>query len=161
MTEPEHVRLDLQVEMREYPPQDYLGVEFEAAPATVGDSVSAAYSRVFALLARERLQPAGHPFLIASQPTPELLRILVGVPTREALNGSGDIRPGQLPGGRAAVCLHRGPYEGLSPVYEALRAWLAAHSLVPAGPPREVFLNGPGEAASPDDYLTELVWPIA
>lgn len=123
--------------------------------------MAAAYSRIFAHLARERIQPAGPPFLVASPPAGDRMHILVGVPTEGAANGSGDLRPGRLAGGRAAVSVHRGPYEQLAPVYDGLRAWLTAHGHVAAGPPREVYLNGPADVSGPADYLTELVWPIA
>ena len=154
-------RQDLHFEIREYPPQDYLGIEFEAALTAVGESVAAAYSRIFAHLAGERIQPAGPPFLIASPPAGGSMRILAGVPTGGAVSGSGELRPGRLAGGGAAVTTHRGPYEQVAPVRDQLRTWLTAHGHVPAGPPREVYLNGPGDVASPADYLTELVWPIA
>lgn len=152
---------DLHVEVREYPDQDYLGIEFDAAPAAIGESVSTAFSRIFRHLARERTQPAGPPFLIASPPSGNRMHILVAVPTGTAVNESGDLRPGRLAGGRAAVSAHRGPYEQLTPRYDELRAWLTTRGHVAAGPPREVYLNGPADVSGPGDYLTELVWPIA
>lgn len=151
---------ELHVEVRDYPDQDYLGTEFDVPVAAVGDSVAAAYARIFAHLAVERVLPAAPPFLIASPPAGDRMHILLGVPTARALNGSGDLRPGRLAGGRAAVTEHRGPYDRLAPIYEDLRAWLASHGHVAAGPPREVYLNGPADVAGPADYLTELVWPM-
>lgn len=29
-----------------------------------------------------------------------------------------------------------------------------------AGPPREVYLTGPGQARNEDEYRTELTWPL-
>lgn len=151
----------LHVEVRQYPDQDYLGTEFDAPLAAVGESVAAAYGRIFAHLARERAQPGGPPFLIAGPPAGDGMHILVGVPTVSAVNGSGDLRSGRLAGGRAAVIEHHGPYDQLAPVYEDLRAWVASRGHVATGPPREVYLNGPADVPGPADYLTELVWPIA
>ncbi|HXM54468.1 MAG TPA: hypothetical protein VOB72_03700 [Candidatus Dormibacteraeota bacterium] len=87
----------LQVEVREYPDQDYLGLELDAAPAAIGTSVSAGFSRIFTHLARERTQSAGPPFLIASPPSGDRMHVLVAVPTANALDGSGDLRPGGSP----------------------------------------------------------------
>lgn len=154
-------RQDLHVEVRGYPAEDYLGTEFDAPLAAVGESVAAAYERIFAHLARERAQPAAPPFLIASPPAGDRMHIIVGVPTMRALGGSGDLRPGRLAGGRAAVVVHRGPYDQLAPVYEDLRAWVESHGHTATAPPREVYLNGPADVPGPADYLTELVWPIA
>jgi effector-binding domain-containing protein len=152
---------DLNVEVRQYPDQDYLGTDFDATLAAVGESVAAAYGRIFAHLARERVQPAGPPFLVAEPPADDRIHVLVGVPTATALNGSGDLRPGRLARGRAAVTQHHGPYDQLAPVYEDLRAWVASHGYLATGSPREVYLNDPAEAPGPADYLTEVVWPIA
>jgi effector-binding domain-containing protein len=154
-------RRDLHVEVREYPDQDYLGTDFDAPLAAVGESVAAAYGRIFAHLVMERVQPAGPPFLIAAPPAGDRIHVLAGVPTATASNGSGDLRPGRLAGGRAAVTEHHGPYDQLALVYEDLRVWVASHGYVATGWPREVYLNDPAEAAGPADYLTEVVWPIA
>lgn len=152
---------DLRIEVRQYPDQDYLGTELDAPLAAVGESVAAAYARIFTHIARERIQPAGPPFLIAAPPAGDRIHVLVGVPTATGLNGSGDLRPGRLTGGRAAVTEHRGPYDRLAMVYEDLRAWVASHGYVATGSPREVYLNDPAGVPGPADYLTEVVWPIA
>ena len=38
----------------------------------------------------------------------------------------GDVKPGQLPGGPAAIAVHAGPYEGLKATYDAIESWLDA-----------------------------------
>ncbi len=37
---------------------------------------------------------------------------------------------------------------------------MAEHGLRPAGDPREIYWTDPDEVADPNDYVTEIVWPI-
>jgi effector-binding domain-containing protein len=149
----------LEVHIRGLLPQPYLGKRFRAPLGDVGPRVQQGYAELFAKLGAARVAPMGPPFVIASAPQQGAMDIELGVPCAAPPAG-GDLYAGTLPGGRAAVTTHRGPYDAIGPTYEALSAWIAANGHTPAGPPREVYLNGPGDVASPDEYLTELVWPI-
>lgn len=149
----------LEVQIRELAPQPYLGKRFRARRADVGSAVQRGYAELFAKLAAAGVTPAGPPFLVASPPEPEAMDIEVGVPCA-APPAAGELHAGLLPGGRAAVTTYRGPYEAIGPTYEALSSWVLANNFTTAGPPREVYLTGPEDVASPAEHVTELVWPI-
>ena len=150
----------LEVHIRGVDPQPYLGKRFHAPVGDVGSFVQRGYGELFARLAEARVAPAGHPFVIASAPLGGAMDIELGVPCA-APPIAGDLYAGTLPGGRVAVTTHRGPYDAIGPTYQALSTWIAVNGHAPAGPPREVYLNGPDDVARPDDYLTELIWPIS
>ena len=67
-----------------------------------------------------------------------------------------------LPGGRAAVARHRGPYAELEAAYAWLyRDWLPASGQEPADHPCfELYLNDPRRTA-PADLLTDVCLPLA
>lgn len=67
----------------------------------------------------------------------------------------------QLPGGRAAEVLHRGPWEDARSAYVALFAWILAHGYEPVGPVREVYLVDDRDTDDPDLYVTRITCPIA
>ena len=150
----------LDVAISELPAQDYLGRSFSSSVDSVGRNVQDAFSRLYARIAEAGFRPTGPPFLTASQPVDGVMRIEVGAPCRPVPEPGEGLHAGRLEGGRAAVVLHRGRYDRIGPLYGQLFAWVARHGYRQAGAPREVYLNGPGEAASPDAYLTELVIPI-
>jgi effector-binding domain-containing protein len=52
----------------------------------------------------------------------------------------------ELPGGRAARVLYRGPYDGVAEAYEAGEKWLADHRYTPSGLPWESYLDEPDVA---------------
>ena len=149
----------VEVEIRGLVPQRYLGKRFSAAVGEIGSSVKHGYGELFSKLGAARVAPVGPPFLIASPSQQGAMDIELGVPCA-APPGGGDLYAGTLPGGRAAVTTHRGPYDAIGPTYEALSNWIFANGHTPAAAPREVYLNGPDDVQSPDQYLTELVWPI-
>src|SRR5207249_6102721 len=52
-----------------------------------------------------------------------------------SLRGNGRVTIRELPGVESAACIvHRGPYEGLSPVYGVLISWIEASGYRIAGP---------------------------
>jgi AraC family transcriptional regulator len=67
----------------------------------------------------------------------------------------------ELPAGEAAVAIHTGPYDSLGEAHAALEQFLDAHGLTPAGPVRETYLTDPGETPDPNEWKTQLAWPIA
>ena len=66
-----------------------------------------------------------------------------------------------IPGGRAAVMRHTGPYSGLKAAYDYLYGqWLPASGEDPAdGPCYEVYLNSPSDTA-PEDLQTDVYMPL-
>ena len=65
-----------------------------------------------------------------------------------------------FPATRALVFKHNGPYETLSRSYRLMSEVMAEHGLRPAGDPREIYWTDPADVADPNDYVTEIIWPI-
>jgi AraC family transcriptional regulator len=111
---------------------------------------------------------------IADFPITRYLEISVGLVTLEtgmrvtahsgkwtAGEGAGDVLAETLPAGPAAVTIHSGPYDQLQAAYAALEEWIAANGFRPAGAPWEAYLNDPADFPNPQDWKTEVCWPIA
>lgn len=149
------------VTIEERTAQEYLGRRFTSRVESVGSDVQAAFARLYGRIADGGAHPTGPPFLVASLPKDGLMDIEVGAPCVPVPEPSEGLHAGRLPGGRFAVLVHRGAYEDLARTYEELFAWIERHGYRADGAVREVYLNAPGEATSPADYLTELVVLIA
>ncbi|MCB9134598.1 MAG: MerR family transcriptional regulator [Anaerolineales bacterium] len=65
-----------------------------------------------------------------------------------------------LPGAEVASLLYRGSYDDFTPAYQALMGWMQANGYMMTGPNREIYLRGPGEGISPEDFLTEIQFPV-
>lgn len=66
----------------------------------------------------------------------------------------------ELPGGPVAFTFHQGPYETIGAAYTALYEWVKLHGHKTLGPPREIYLVGPGHDRNPSEYRTEIDIPI-
>lgn len=66
----------------------------------------------------------------------------------------------ELCGGPVAYTLHEGPYSTIGAAYEALYAWIEGHGHHRTGPPREIYLVGPGQGVEAKDFRTEIEVPI-
>ncbi len=64
-----------------------------------------------------------------------------------------------LPAGAFVTALHVGSYDTLDETYDEIRAWMRAHDLVSAGPPREVYLSD--AATPPEETRTIVEFPVA
>ena len=71
---------------------------------------------------------------------------------------AGPVVPSELPGGRVAATVHRGPYAELGAAHDAVRRWCASQGLVTAGPRWEVYgphHDDPARLEVEVCYLTE------
>jgi AraC-like DNA-binding protein len=91
-----------------------------------------------------------------------LISSAASVDSEESTAGEseGDVLAETLPGGPAAVTIHSGPYDQLHAAYPALEEWIAANGFHPAGAPWEAYLNDPADHPNPQDWKTEVCWPI-
>jgi hypothetical protein len=88
------------------------------------------------------------------------MELEVGAPCAPVPRTTAGLHVGRLDAGRAVVALHRGRYEDIGPVYAQIFNWVGEHGYSLRGAAREVYLKGPNEVKSPDEYLTQLVVPV-
>jgi effector-binding domain-containing protein len=85
--------------------------------------------------------------------------IEIAFPITKEINGTDEIKCYDLPGGKMAKIIHKGPYEKCTPTYERLYLWIDKNKKIISGPIREVYLNDPSKV-SEDEILTEIYAPI-
>ena len=115
------------------------------------------------------LMIAGPPYVRYQQWGGALAVLELGFPTGpeppatklQSLDDADDGEPGRamLPGGRALVVEHRGPYSSLSETWARASAWIDEHDVCAGGAPWESYVDNP-ERVAPEQLLTEVVWPL-
>ena len=109
---------------------------------------------------REGLAFTGQPFTRYLKAGPGLLTIEAGLPIATEGKTAGEVEAIELPGGSAAVAIHRGPYDRLGETHAAVERWLDANKLEAAGAPWEVYVTDPGERPDPATWETEVIYPV-
>lgn len=72
----------------------------------------------------------------------------------------GDDRFGTLPAARFAVAVHNGPFADCDITYGRLGLHVAGHDTALPDPIVELYLVGPDDTTDPDEFRTEICWPI-
>jgi effector-binding domain-containing protein len=66
----------------------------------------------------------------------------------------------EVPGVRALVARHVGPYDTVFMAYQAISKYAVEHGIKLATPSRELFLKGPTTEKNPAKFVTDVVVPI-
>jgi effector-binding domain-containing protein len=134
------------------------------ARETVGrDDIPAAIGRIFQAVnqaaVRQGVAAAGAPFA-RYHSFGATVDLEAGMPVTAPIQPDGEVRPGQLPAGPAAIAVHVGPYEGLPATYAAIEAWIASTGHTASGGPWEIYLTDPSQEPDPSRWITEVIYPL-
>ena len=115
-------------------PQRTVAVRFQRPMASVdvGELMDAAMGSLGARLSGAGVTPAGPPYARYHAWGGEVADVEIGFPVAGAIAGlpglaesrEGDVGASELPGGRVAVVVHRGPYTELGDAYGSLHDWI-------------------------------------
>ena len=125
----------------------------------LSEVMGASYGEIMQVLASSGAQPAGPPFAVYHNMDMSNLEVEIGFPVSTAAEGSGRVKAGKLPGGKAAVALHVGPYEKIEEAYNRLTAFVNEKGLEPESFCYEFYLNDPAETP-PEELKTEIYFPV-
>jgi effector-binding domain-containing protein len=87
------------------------------------------------------------------------LDVEIGFVVDKSLPGSDKIKSGEIPPGRKASCLFKGPYGELQNVYASMQQWMNENNYVPTGVAYEFYYNSPAEV-SESELMTRVVFPL-
>lgn len=148
-----------EVSTKELPAQPALVVRETVTMATIGPQMARMFDAIMAQARACGAQFAGPPFAMYPDPPDGEFRLILCMPVLPGASGGGGVEYEEVPGGTAAVTVHRGSYSALVSAYQAVEDWMKANGRQPAGPPREVYLSEPGTVAE-SETLTEIQWPV-
>jgi effector-binding domain-containing protein len=150
-----------EVTVRQLPAQPVAATRATSNLREISTTIGAGVHAVLAELARRGVEPAGPLVVVYHGEIDEdtVAPVEIAFPVAAPFHGDGVVYGTELPGGPAAVTLHRGPYAEIGPAYLAVSGWVQDHGHELNGGPREVYLNDPSQVG-PDDLQTEIQWPI-
>jgi len=152
--------MDYVMNLIEQPEQPTLAIRGIQPVGRLPEFFSHAYGSIMAYLAELGESPSGMPYSAYFNLDMNALDLEAGFPVGKALPGKGEISAGVIPGGKFITTIHRGPYDTISPAYDALTRWASDHRLSPSGVAYEYYLNDPSE--NPDIVAeTEIRLPVS
>lgn len=132
-----------------------------ARPA-LADWCGQAYPLLYGILADHGVDPAGAAGATYSNEFFERDEghVVAFVPVLPESMPAADDRFAVLPQQRFAVAIHAGPFADCDLTYGQLGSHVAEHDAGLASPIVEVYLVGPDHTDDPNQYRTEICWPI-
>jgi len=127
-------------------------------------SVGSLIDELFAEISKNQIAPAGPVTTIYYDPEYKEKDVDVEAVVPIS-NGdrelSGRVSIKELEGYEEMASLMRvGPYDDFRPAYQELMDWVQANGYRMIGPNREIYLRGPEANIPPEEYVTEIQFPV-
>ena len=117
------------------------------------------YGEIMHFFETHQITPAGPPFSLYHNMDMDNLDVEIGFPVDGEIPEDDRVKLSVLPAGRAAVEIHRGPYDTLEETYNRLIAFLQEQGLEMGSYMYEFYVNDPGEVP-PEEIETEVYTPV-
>ncbi|MBN1538166.1 MAG: GyrI-like domain-containing protein [Anaerolineales bacterium] len=141
------------------PVQPVASIRTRAAVENLPQVLGQAYGAIAQYLGQIGQFPAGEPFAAYYNMDMQDLDLEIGFPVSAKIPGKETIQPGEIPGGKAVVCMHVGPYDKIAAAYEAMDAWMKTNHIEPTGICYEFYLKDP-QTTPPEALETRIVFPV-
>ena len=119
-----------------------------------------AFNVLGAYIEENKVEPKGSSFAIYHKWDGENTTFEAGFPVSETGNGNELVGSGQFYSGNAAKTIFKGPYEGTPNAHNAISAYIESNEKEIVGAPWEVYIVGPGDDPEPNNWVTEVYYPI-
>jgi AraC family transcriptional regulator len=158
--------MEYKITREELTAQPVLMVRRRVRRAEIAATIGAALPKVFLHAQQRGLAIAGYPITRYLETSVGLVTFETGMRVTAhsgewtLADGQGDVLAETLPGGLAAATIHFGPYDQLQNAYAAVEEWIAVNGFRQNGAPWEAYLNDPADYPNPQDWKTEVYWPL-
>ena len=152
----------LDVQILDVEPLDILFISSSVSRefGDIGESLAAAFREISEFMAKHGIEMTAQPLAITRAWDDRAYEFDAAIPVEmKQVELEGRIQSGQSPSGRAVRVVHRGPYDQMSPSYEKLAAYMAAHGLKEGRISWEHYVSDPGETL-PEDLITHIYYLV-
>ena len=151
--------MDYKFELSDHLSQPVLSIHTKTPVSNLPQELGKAYGALIQYLNEIGEQPSGPAFAAYYNMDMENLDVEMGFPVAKPLVGKGEIKAGEIPAGRQVSYVHKGPYNQMEPVYNAMMQWIEENGQTPTGVSYEFYYNSPLEVAE-SELLTKIVFPL-
>jgi AraC family transcriptional regulator len=151
------------IKIRELTPQPVLVTRRRMKRDAIAQNLGPMFGDVFLFGQQAGVALGGPPLARYMEFGPGMVTIDAGVPIATEFAGddpSGKVRGEALPGGMVATTMHIGPYDKLTEAHAAMEVWIDEQGLRSRGPLWESYVTDPADYPDPNDWKTEIFWPV-
>ena len=145
------------VEVRTIAAQPIVVAPRSVDPSEVSSAIVPALDAVWQFVRAEGLE-TGHNVAIYQAAGDGQLAAWFGVEVTSPFEGTCSINCSYLPMGKAAVAVHKGPYDRIGATNQAIRAWCAEQGLALSGTSFEIYGDW---TEDPDELETTIAYQLA
>lgn len=148
---------DIEVQLVETKPINILFTRLIMSSDDYSSGYGTYFNKLYEKIATEQLTLLGKPMTIYHSPefNPTGNDTEFAIPIAESVKGTRD-----LPGSLCAKSVLKGAYPELTSVYANLMKWIEDEGYELILPPYEIYVTDPHQANSPEDYSTEVYFPV-
>lgn len=141
-------------------PQSYAAIHTIIPVAQIQSAMGILVSEVAAALTAQGVPPTGPWFTHHFHKPVETFDFEVCFPVATPIQPSGRVQPKIWPALKLARTVYHGNYTGLPAAWGEFEQWVKAHSQHPGTEFWERYLVNPETSENPEDWRTELNWPL-
>lgn len=135
--------------------QMVMSVQTTTSGGKLPDLVGAVYGQIVSYILEKGWEPLGPAFIAYYNMDMEHLKVEIGFPVADEMEGNGEIQLRYIPAGKKAIGYHKGPYSEIGSLYEKLGLWTGQKGYEPTGVVYEYYFNSPQEIP-PSELLTKV-----
>ena len=152
--------MDYDVKIKDYKPHRAASIRVKTTLPQVTSKVVQLLTETNDFLNSAGIEPTGPGFAIYYEVGDFLVDVEVGYPVDAEIEGNDRVKQGELPGGKAAMTLYKGPHKEMPAAHRAVHGWMNEHGVESTGGPTlEIFLTDLRELAEGEDCEDHSVCP--
>jgi len=142
-------------------PLHYACLRRQCQPADIGKIMGPCVQEVAAVLKAQNRTPSGAWFTHHFRRPIDFFDLEICFPVDTAIERHGEVYPAIWPAMTLARTIFHGNYSGMAGAWGQLEAWMKAEHHPGRSEFWERYLVNPNDTPTPDDWRTELNWPLA
>lgn len=151
--------MSFKIDFIENPSQPVLSIRTRTSVGNLPGEIGKAYGAIIQYLNEIGEQPSDAPFTAYYNLDMEDLDVEMGFPVSKPLPGRGEIISGEIPAGKQACSMFKGPYSQMVPLYDAMNQWINDNGYTAVGTSYEYYYNSPADVPE-GELLTKVVLPL-
>ncbi|MHB1393225.1 MAG: GyrI-like domain-containing protein [Clostridia bacterium] len=151
--------MNYKIELIERGVQPVLSIRKTTAVGNLPQELGKAYGSIIQYLNEIGEQPTEAAFTAYYNMDMENLDVEMGFPVSKQFAGRGEIEAKEIPAGKYAACMYKGPYAEMVPAYDAMNKWIGENGLAATGVSYECYYNSPMDVTE-NELLTKIMFPV-